>query len=225
MYTPHGMATNPTASTHERLLIGFHLDRLWHDTMGDSAGDTKHVPLRLLAEILERARVPYALIGGLAVQVRTVEPRTTLDIDIAVRHYTDVPREVLLKAGFEHTGRHPHSDTWRAPGVGPLAARTAVQFSADDEGIADAIARATDFELDGVRLRVAASADLILLKLAAAEEPTRRPSKRHHDVADVMALLEAEPAAGSPGVLARLREAQRRLFDTQPRSPGEPRPG
>ena len=45
----------------------------------------------------------------------------------------------------------------------------------------------------GVRLRVARVADLIVLKLAAAGEPARRPSKREHDVADVLALLEEHP--------------------------------
>ena len=58
----------------------------------------------------------YALIGGVAVQLHSQEPRTTRDIDLAVKTYAEVPREALLRAGFEHTGRHAHSDNWLAPG-------------------------------------------------------------------------------------------------------------
>jgi hypothetical protein len=162
--------------------------------MGLAPGDSKEGPLKLIAQLLERERVPYALIGGVAVQLHTAEPRTTLDIDLAVNHYADVPRTALLAAGFEHTGRHDHSDNWRAPGHGPLKQRTAIQFSAEDVGIADAVERANTVQLDGgVKLRLASVADLIVLKLAAAAEPKRRPSKREHDLADVLALLEEHP--------------------------------
>ena len=108
--------------------------------------------------------------------------------------YADVPHEALLEAGFEHAGRHDHRDNWRAPGPGSLKERTAVQFSAEDEGIADAVEHAGIVDLDdGLRLRVATVADLIVLKLLAAAETKRRPSKREHDVADVLALLEDHP--------------------------------
>ena len=60
--------------SRDRLLIGFALDRLWCETMGLMEGDSKERPLRLMAEVLERAGVPYALIGGVAVQLHTVEP-------------------------------------------------------------------------------------------------------------------------------------------------------
>ena len=96
-------------------MIGFALDRLWCETMGLIADDSKERPLRLVADVLERAGVPYALIGGVAVQLHTVEPRSTLDIDVAVPRFDDVPRGALLAAGFEYTGRHAQSDNWRAP--------------------------------------------------------------------------------------------------------------
>src|SRR5207244_3273571 len=124
-----------SAEARDRLAVGYALDYLWGETMG-LAGDSKEKPLHLLAELLERESVPYALIGGVAIQVHTKEPRSTLDIDLAVPRYADVPRAALLEAGFEHTGRHDHSDNWRAPGPGPLKLRTAVQFSAEDVGIA-----------------------------------------------------------------------------------------
>ena len=202
-----------TARGRERLATGYALDRLWGETMGLPDGDSKEKPLRLVAQLLERACVSYALIDGVAVQLHTEEPRSTLDIDLAVPTYADVPSEALLAAGFEHTGRHDHSDNWRAPGPGPLTQRTAVQFSAEDEGIADAVEHASIIELDGgVPLRVATVADLIVLKLAAAAEPKRRPSKREHDVADVLALLEAHPEAGSAELVARVQDVRQRLL-------------
>lgn len=206
-----GMPT--PAEARERLAVGYALDSLWNETMGLPVGDSKEKPLRLIAEILERERVPYALIGGVAVQVHTEEPRSTLDIDLAVPHYADVPRAALLSAGFEHAGRHEHSDNWRAPGPGPLKLRTAIQFSAEDVGIADAVAHASIVDLhDGLRLRVATVADLIALKLFAAEEPKRRPSKREHDVADVLALLEEHPELKSPQLMTRLQSVRTRLL-------------
>ena len=202
-----------SAKARDRLAVGYALDYLWGETMGLPGGDSKEKPLRLIAEILERERVPYALIGGVAVQIHTEEPRSTLDIDLAVPRYADVPRAALLDAGFEHTGRHDHSDNWRAPGSGPLKLRTAIQFSAEDVGIADAVAHAGIVDLDdGLRLRVATVADLIALKLIAAEEPKRRPSKREHDVADVLALLEEHPELKSPELMARLQTVRTRLL-------------
>ena len=203
--------------THEaqyRLRIGFALDRLWCETMGLIEGDSKERPLRLVAEVLEKEGVPYALIGGVAVQLHTVEPRSTLDIDFAVPCFDDVPRGALLAAGFEHTGRHAHSDNWRAPGDGPLATRIAVQFSAEDVGIAEAVAHAQSLVLgEGLRLRVATAKDLIVLKLAAAAEPQRRASKREHDLADVLALLVEHPQLRSPQLASRVREIREQIFD------------
>jgi hypothetical protein len=181
--------------------------------MGLPEGDSKEKPLHLVAELLERVGVPYALIGGVAVQLHTDEPRSTLDIDIALRTYAEIPRDALVSAGFEHTGRHEHSDNWRAPGPGPLKVRTAVQFSAEDVGIAEAVEHASLVDLDGgVTLRVVTVADLIVLKLAAAEEPKRRPSKREHDVADVLALLENHPEVGSATLLDRLQKIRAGLL-------------
>lgn len=206
------MKAPTTAQARERLATGYALDQLWGETMGLPDGDSKERSLRLVAQLLEREHVPYALIGGVAVQLHTEEPRSTLDIDLAVPTYADVPREALLEAGFEHTGRHDHSDNWRAPGPGPLKQRTAVQFSAEDEGIADAVEHACIVDLDGVQLRVATVADLIVLKLVAAAEPRRRPSKREHDVADILALLEEHPEIRSAELVARVQDVRRRLL-------------
>ena len=80
--------------------VGYALDRLWSETMGLPEGDSKEQPLRFIAQLLERERVPYALIGGVAVQLYSQEPRSTLDIDVAVPTYAQVPRAALLDAAF-----------------------------------------------------------------------------------------------------------------------------
>lgn len=110
-------------------------------------------------------------------------------------------------------GRHDHSDNWRAPGQGSLKLRTAIQFSAEDVGIAGAVAHAGIIDLaPGIRLRVATAADLITLKLLAAGEPKRRPSKREHDVADVLALLEEHPELKSSELMARVQGVRTHLL-------------
>ena len=207
------MGTLTSQEAQDRLSVAAALDHLWSETMGLPEGDSKERPLGLVAQLLERERVPYALIGGVAVQLHSEEPRTTLDIDVAVPTYAQVPRAALLGAGFEHTGRHAHSDNWRAPGSGPLMSRTAVQFSAEDEGLAEAVEHAITVDLrSGMRLRVATVASLIALKLAAAEEPERRPSKRAHDIADVLALLEEHPESDSPVLRDRLHRIRTGIF-------------
>jgi hypothetical protein len=179
----------------QRLKKSFALDRLWRETMGLPPGDTKEEPLRRVISVLEASGTRYALIGGIAVQVHMTEPRTTLDIDLAVTSFDDIPREALSKAGFEYDGRHEHSDNWRAPGSGPRSERTAVQFSAEDVGIAETVARARDIDVGTLHLRLATVADLLVLKLAAAEEPRRRPSKRRQDLLDIVILADEHPKA------------------------------
>jgi predicted nucleotidyltransferase len=190
----------------ERLGKSYALDRLWSETMGLTPGDTKERPLREVIAVLEATGTPYALIGGMAMQIHSAEPRTTLDIDLAVRSFAEVPCDSLAEAGFSHEGRHAHSDNWRAPGTGPRSLRTPVQFSSEDVGIEQAIARAQTVDAGGFRLRVAGPIDLLVLKLAAAEEPTRRQTKRLQDLTDIVVLSD-----NFPEVAAALPDLQERV--------------
>ena len=56
------------------------------------------------------------------------------------------------------------------------------------------IQRAEEVELENVRLRVIARADLLHEKLGAASDPACRRSRRLQDLADAQALLESTPA-------------------------------
>lgn len=158
-----------------------------------------------IAKIFDKAGIPYAIMGGVAVQVHTQEPRTTLDLDIALRSKGDVPTEALLAAGFKHEGTFEFSDNWRAPGPLPRKQRTAVQFSADAL-TAEAVDHAGTVTLEGVEISVVSPGDLVLLKLAAALEPRRRKSKRISDYGDIVRLLEEHSDLNGkfPGIEASL---------------------
>ncbi|HKA54438.1 MAG TPA: nucleotidyl transferase AbiEii/AbiGii toxin family protein [Candidatus Binatia bacterium] len=165
---------------------------------------SKRPALLTLARIFAEAGVPYAIIGGVALQVHQAEPRTTLDIDVAVAAYGQIPRAQLEAAGFSCTGRFSHSENW----IGPEG--TPVQFT-DDPALAGAITRTEEVELDDVRLRVLSRADLLHEKLRAAADPARRRSKRLQDLADAQALLEASPALAQ-----ELTPEERALLDQLP---------
>ncbi len=167
------------------LEAGFILDRQWFWLRGEMER-TKRPALLALAEVFAEANVPYAIIGGVALQVHLAESRTTLAIDIAVAAYGQIPRAQLEAAGFSCTGRFSHSENW----IGPEG--TPVQFT-DDPALTEAITRAEEIELENIRLRVISRTDLLHEKLRAASDPARRRSKRLQDLADAQGLLEATP--------------------------------
>ena len=63
------------------------LDRQWYWLRGEMER-TKRPALLALARVFAEAEAPYAIIGGVALQVHQAEPRTTLDIAIAVITYS-----------------------------------------------------------------------------------------------------------------------------------------
>jgi hypothetical protein len=168
--------------------------------------------------LTEASRTTYALIGGVAVQLYSSEPRTTLDVDLAIVLYDLIPHDALLEAGFVHEGRHPDSDNWRAPGQGPQSQRTAIQFFSEDVGIESAVLRARTVDLGDFQVRLASPADLLALKLAAAEEPRRRPSKRRQDLLDIITLAEEHPseAATVPQLRERVEQLTSKLLTLGP---------
>lgn len=182
---------------------GFILDRQWFWLRGEMER-TKRPALLALARVFAETDMPYAIIGGIALQVHQAEPRTTLDIDVAVATYNLLPRAQLESAGFTCTGRFSHSENW----IGPEG--TPVQFT-DDPELAEAITRAEEVELDDMRLRVIGRTDLLHEKLRAAADPARRRSKRLQDLADAQALLES-----TPPLEQELSPEERALLDRLP---------
>ena len=164
------------------LEIGFRLDRRWHLLRG-TMETTKRPALVTLARVLANCGTPYAIIAGVALQIHQAEPRTTLDIDLAVASFDSIPREALQAAGFSLGARFSHSENWIGPEGVP------VQFT-DDPALAPSLDRAIEIEVADVPLRVIRRADLLHEKLGAGSDPARRRSKRLQDLADAQALLE-----------------------------------
>ena len=183
--------------------IGFQLDQLWHALRGEME-TTKRPALVALGRVLRDANVPYAIIGGIALQIHQSEPRTTLDIDLAVARFDAIPRAALEAAGFHYGGRFAHSDNWIGPSGVP------VQFT-DDPALTLALERAIEIELDGVPLRVIQRGDLLHEKIRAGSDPARRGSKRLQDFADAKAILEEVPE-----LRAELSERERAVLDALP---------
>jgi hypothetical protein len=185
------------------LEIGFHLDQLWHALRGEME-TTKRPALVALGLVFRDAKTPYAIIGGVALQVHQSDPRTTLDIDVAVGSFDAIPRVELEAAGFQCRARFAHSENWIGPSGVP------VQFR-DDPALAPATKRAVGIDLDGVPLCVLQRGDLLHEKIRVGSDPARRGSKRLQDYADAKAILEE-----TPELHADLSEAERAVLDSLP---------
>jgi hypothetical protein len=149
--------------------------------------------LRAIARELDRARVAWALVGGLAVSARA-EPRFTRDLDLVVAVPDDGEAEVLtrglLASGYrvlatleqEAAGRLA---TVRLASPGEEAGGVVVDLLFASSGIEPEIAgRADALEiLPGLRVKVARAGDLLALKLLAVSPG------RPQDEADIVALL------------------------------------
>jgi hypothetical protein len=186
------------------LIAGFMLDRQWHWLRGEME-QTKKPTLLTLGRLLAESRIPYAIIGGIAVQIHQSEPRTTLDIDLAVLSRSAIPSEALIAAGFRRTGSFERSENWVA------ADGTPVQFT-DDPMLAGAVSSAAEITVDGVQLRVIQAADLLHEKIRAGSDPARRRSKRLQDLADAEALIEMDSGLGE-----QLRPDERAILDRLPK--------
>ncbi|HTQ07864.1 MAG TPA: nucleotidyl transferase AbiEii/AbiGii toxin family protein [Polyangiaceae bacterium] len=138
------------------------------------------------AAVFGEERTPYALIGGLAVGIRSGIPRATENVDFAVP--SSASRQNLTVAlerhGFRKTGDFPHSVNFVHESGEP------VQL-ASDPGFDAMIERAELITLGEFALRVVTKGDLIAMKRRAASDPARRRSKALRDAADV-ALLEGD---------------------------------
>jgi hypothetical protein len=187
----------------DRLEIGFRLDRQWYWMRGELQR-SKQPDLEKLARVLQASGSDYAVIGGVALQIHQREPRTTLDIDVAVKDRTLLPARALEAAGFKRTGQFANSENW----VGPDA--TPVQFT-DDPQLHAAVMRAGVIPLGNVELKVIGIGDLLHEKLRAASDPARRRSKRLQDLADAQSLVEQEPSLETS-----LSEAERALLGKAP---------
>jgi hypothetical protein len=142
--------------------------------------------LTAVSRALSDAGVPFALIGGLAVGVRSGVPRATLDVDLAVPSNAnhDIMIRALVAAGLSHAGTFAHSMNFSHSSGEP------VQL-AFDPAFDPMIARAEAMLLGDVSVPVVTKLDLLAMKRRAAADPARRRSKALRDLADI-ALLEGD---------------------------------
>jgi hypothetical protein len=153
----------------------------------------KRSAISAAAAAFEATGTRYALIGGLAVGVRSGVPRATLDVDFAIPSGVDRKdlATELVRRGFRLTGEFAHSINFEHESGEP------VQL-AFDEAFDPMIERAEAVQLGQLWLPVVTKDDLIAMKRMAAADPKRRRSKALRDQADI-ALLEGdvpEPGEG-----------------------------
>src|SRR5438132_2443081 len=128
--------------------------------------------LRRAVRAVERARVPYLLIGGVA-EAAYGRPLSTLDVDIFVRpDQAEAALHALEEAGFDTQRTAPHwlFKAYSAGVVIDVIFTSSGDIYLDD----DMLARSREVELHGVRVRLIAPEDLIVLKALAHSEPTAR---------------------------------------------------
>ena len=148
--------------------------------------EDKLAALEAVEAVFSQNRVPYALVGGLAVGIRSGVPRATLDSDFAIP--TSVDRDWLTDrfttAGFQVKGRYTHS-THLLHGSGEPV------HLIFDAGFDAMIERAELLPLGDFEVRVVTHEDLLAMKRRAASDPERCRSKSLRDQADVI-LLEGD---------------------------------
>jgi predicted nucleotidyltransferase len=165
------------ATARDRLLIA-----AYRGEAMDRPGDQLAALVDLTRALTDRG-IAHALIGGIAVGIRSEVPRATDDVDIAVS--TSVTREeavaALTQVGFMVTGEFAHSVNLRHVSGEPVQ----VAF---DPFFDEMIARAEEVEVAGAVVRVLTKEDLIRTKERAAHDPAGRKSKALRDQADIELL-------------------------------------
>lgn len=139
-------------------------------------------------KFLDAERVPYALIGGLAVSLRG-QPRMTADVDLVI--LADVPRSLALARGLEGTDFRPLFDdvaqVVQKSFILPLRHRTTnvkVDLALGLSGFEQQImSRAERLSLAGTEIAVATAEDLLIMKILAG---------RPQDEQDIQGLMIAQ---------------------------------
>jgi hypothetical protein len=155
--------------------------------------------LEAFVRSLETHRIRYCVIGGQAVNAY-VEPLVSLDLDVVVAAEQTAALESLLAEHYR-LERFPHSLN-----VSRTGSDLRIQIQTDPR-YAPFVGRASTREILGIRLAVAALDDVLQGKIWAAEDVSRRGSKRQKDLADIARILESFPQLREcvpPSLLARL---------------------
>ena len=132
--------------------------------------------------LLEDNRIEYCVVGGQAVNAYA-EPLVSLDLAVAVE---DFDRLLTLAADAGIVAEtFPHSVNLSHPG-----SDLRIQIQTDPR-YGDFPRRAERRTVLGLELPVASLEDVVRGKVWAAQDPSRRTSKRLKDLADLARLIEA----------------------------------
>jgi hypothetical protein len=140
---------------------------------------------RLLG-VLRDSGVRYCVIDGQGINAY-VEPVVSLDLDVAVAA-ADLPAAEAALAREFRVERFAHSVNVSASG-----SNLRVQLQTDPRYTAF-VEHSQPRTVLGLTLPVARVEDVLQGKVWAAQDASRRPSKRQKDLADISRLLEACPA-------------------------------
>lgn len=139
--------------------------------------------LQEFVKILRRKRIPFCIIGGLAVNAYA-EPVVSLDLDVVIsaKKIDDLLPFFAKKYKVKEFANSinitaPYSDL-------------RIQLQTDPR-YQKFIERAVTKDIMGYKLPVACIEDILKGKIWAFQDEQRRPSKRQKDLADIMRLLEA----------------------------------
>lgn len=140
-----------------------------------------------VVQALEQAGIDYCVVGGQAVNAY-VEPLVSLDLDLALAA-AEVDRLEGLFGGDRAIELEPFA---HRVNLSSSASDLRVQFQTDP-CYEDFPARAERRAVLGKTLPVATLEDTLRGKVWAAQDPTRRGSRRLKDLAEIARLLEAFP--------------------------------
>lgn len=154
----------------------------------NSLANGKSDVIQLFLNLLEKLKLDYCVIGGLAVNAYA-EPVASLDLDLVLAigdiekllKQFEVSKEKFSVKKFTHSLNleHPDSDL-----------RIQIQT---DEIYQPFIKNGTIKKVLGYEMKVASLEDLLKGKIWAYSDEERRKSKRQKDLADIMRLVETHP--------------------------------
>lgn len=135
--------------------------------------------------LLKKKKIPFCVIGGLAVNAYA-EPVVSLDLDVVIvaKQISELLDSLTREYKFK---RYPNSIN-----ISSVSSDLRIQIQTDPR-YQDFIKRARYKEVLGYTLPVAAIEDVLQGKVWAAQDDTRRPSKRQKDLADILRLIEKRP--------------------------------
>lgn len=136
--------------------------------------------------ILKEQDIPYAVIGGVAVNAYC-KPVLTEDFDcvVALEKLQNL-RQMVKEAGFK-VKKHPYTLEIKS-----ALSDIRIQIQLDNF-YQSFIKYAKLRNVLGYKMKVATKEDVLMSKIRAYKEPTRKISKRIKDLADIRRLIEKYP--------------------------------